>query len=305
VLVAVLALVGAACGDDDDGGAISEDTTTTEGGGDDGGGEALDVTAVDFAFEGLPEEVVGGAVTVNLDNQGEVDHEIAFVNIGEEANAATFFDDFAAVFEGGPWPEYVTNVVGANEAAPGESNAFVYTLDPGTYMVFCALTGTVEDPESEDGPPHFVSGMQQQVTVTEGESDAELPEGDGTITASDYTFDADLGAGDTVINYTNEGPNDHFAGIDGPFPEGTTVEDAEAAFATFVSLEEGQEPPPDTPQAPEFAFSGIASEGQSIQFSLPGPLEPGTYIFYCFISDRAGGPPHAIGNQMYKAFAIE
>jgi hypothetical protein len=286
VTAAALALVAGGCGDDSDG----------------GGGTTLDVTAVDFAFQDLPEEIDGGVVTVNLTNDGEVDHEIVFVDIGDTPIDEFFVDFEPVITEGAPFPDYVGNLVGANEAAAGDSATFVYTLPGGTYAVFCALTGTPEDPEAEDGPPHFVQGMQQTVTVTDG--DGDLPDADGTITASDYTFDTDLSAGDTTINFSNNGPNDHFAGFD-LYPEGTTAEQAEEAFGVLLSLEEGAEPPPDTIFGEEVGFSGIASEGESIQFEVPDGLEAGTYLFYCFISDRAGGPPHAIGEQMYTAVVVE
>jgi hypothetical protein len=285
--LAAVAVGLAGCGDDDGSG---------------GDATSLDVTAVDYAFQGLPEEIDGGVVEVNLTNDGETDHEIVFVEIGDTP-ADQFFEDFTPVItEGGPFPDYVGNLVGANEAAPGESGTFTYTLPGGTYIAFCTLTGTSEDPEAEDGVPHFAQGMQQLVSVSDGEGD--LPEADGTITASDYTFDADLSAGDTTINFTNDGPNDHFAGFD-VYPEGTTAEQAEEAFAALLATEEGEEPPADVVVGEEVGFSGIASEGQSIQFSLPEGLEPGTYLFYCFISDRAGGPPHAIGAQMFTAVVVE
>lgn len=287
--VAALALLAAGCGDDDDS----------------GGGEAatsLDVTAVDFAFQNLPEEIDAGAVELTLTNDGEADHEIAWVQIGD-TDVEQFFEDFGPVIEeGAPWPDYVTSAIGANEAAPGEAGTFTYTLPGGTYAVFCALNGTPEDPEAE-GAPHFTQGMQQIVTVT-GDDAGDLPGGDGTITASDYTFDVDVSAGDTVLNFTNDGPNDHFAGFD-VFPEGTTVEEAEETFATLLETEDGAEPPEGTVFPEEVGFSGLASEGLGVQFEVPGGLEPGTYIFYCFISDRAGGPPHAIANQMFKAFIVE
>ena len=307
-LVVMTALV-AGCGDDDDdgeaaSGSASEETETTEEEEPSSGetdGEAIEVSAIDFAFEGLPEEIPGGNVTVHLANEGKAPHEIAFINIGDEANAEGFFDDFGPVIQGGaPWPDYVSNVAGANEAEPGDDFTATYQLAPGTYMVFCALTGTPEDPESEEAPPHFTQGMQQLVTVTDGEA-ADLPEADGTITSSDYTFEVDLASGDQVINFTNEGPNDHFAGIS-KFPEGTTVEDAEAAMAAMLASEEG--PPEGTPEPEDVGFSGIASAGTALQFQLAEPLEPGVYSFICFISDRAGGPPHAIGHQMFTVVEI-
>lgn len=305
VALVVASAVLAGCGDDDDSDEAGDDTTEEpsgeDGEGEETGGDALEVTALDYTFTGLPEEIPGGNVTVQLTNGGEAAHEIAFVNIGEESNAETFFDDFGPVIqEGAPFPDYVTNLAGANEAMPGDDFTATYQLDAGTYMVFCALTGTPEEPEGESGPPHFVSGMQQVVTVTEGEL-AELPEGDGDITASDYEFDVDLSAGDQVINFVNNGPNDHFAGI-ARYPDGTTVEEAEAAMKGMMGSEDG--PPAGTPEPEDIGFSGISSAGKGLQFELEAPLEPGVYSFACFISDRAGGPPHAIGHEMIEVVEI-
>lgn len=309
-----LALLVTACGDDDDTSgddattttAVDDGETTTTAGGD-GGGEALTITTVDYAFEGLPAELPGGVLEFTLANEGEAQHEIAFVELGPDTELEQFFTDFGPVIEeGAPFPEYAESIVAANEAAPGESASFAYTLPEGRYVAFCALTGTPEDPEGEDGAPHFTMGMQQEVNVGPAEGEAALPEADGTITASDYTFAAEIPAGATVINFVNDGPDQvHFAGIDGPFPEGTTPEDAEAAFATLIQLEDDEAPPEGTPTAEEFAFSGVASAGNAIQFPAPSAFAPGTYIAYCFIQDRAGGPPHAIAYQMYKAFTVE
>lgn len=302
-----MVLLAAGCGDDDDDTAADETTTTTEGsdgGGEGGGAGALDVTAVDFGFEELPEEFPGGAVEITFSNEGETDHEIAFAEIGD-TDLDQFLVDFAPVIEGGPAPDYVTSFVGANEAPPGESATFAYALEEGTYAAFCALTGTTDDPDAE-GVPHYDLGMKQVVTVTAPEGETELPEGDGTITARDYTFETDLSGGDTVVNFVNEGPEQpHFAGFD-VYPEGTTPEEAEAAFQTLLTLEEGQAPPEGTLMGEPAGFSGVATPGNDIQFPVPGGFESGrTYLFYCFISDLEGGPPHAIGNQMFKAFAIE
>ena len=109
-----------------------------------------------------------------------------------------------------------------------------------------------------------------------------------------------------MINYTNDGPNEvHFASV-AVFPEGTTAEDGEAAFAALLELPEDQAPPEGTPEPEDIAFSGIASAGLGIQFEVPGGFESGrTYVLVCFISDRAGGAPHAIANQMYEVFTVE
>lgn len=319
-VAAALALVLGACGDDDDGEDASTatttapgddegstDTTGAEGSDDDASGAGdLEVQGLDYAFSGLPEELEAGTLSFTFANEGEVDHEIAFVEMGPDTTAEQFFTDFAPfVAEGAPAPEYAEVIVGAVEAGPGQSADYVFMLPEGRYMAFCALTGDAENPDAEEeGEPHFARGMQQEVNITGGEATA-LPEAEGTITASDYTFEADIPAGATTINFMNDGPDQiHFAGID-RFPEGTTVEQAEEAFATLLELGEGQAPPEGTPEAEEFFFSGIAAQGLGIQSKAAQAFEPGTYIAYCFIQDRQGGPPHAIAYQMYKAFTVE
>ncbi len=127
VAAAALALVAGGCGDDSDDG---------------GGGEALDVTAVDFAFQDLPEEIDGGTVTVNLTNDGEADHEITFVEIGDTP-IDQFFEDFEPVItEGAPVPRLRRRQSSVpTRRPPGESDTFTYTLPGGTYAVFCCADG--------------------------------------------------------------------------------------------------------------------------------------------------------------------
>jgi plastocyanin len=278
-----------------------------------GGDEAFDLSieTIDYAFQNVPAEVPAGLVEITLDNLGAVSHEFALVEIGD-APLDQFFTDFAPVIsEGGPIPEYVKAVMVPIEVGGGESASTSFTITEGTYAVFCALTGDAEGTPAEgeeegEGPPHFTLGMAQIIVVGPGEADAALPEADGTVTASDYAFEADVQAGDTVINFTNDGPNEvHFAAVS-VFPEGTTAEEGEAAFAALLAAPPDA-PPPEGALLPEdIAFSGIASDGLGVQFEVPGGFESGrTYIFTCFISDRAGGPPHAVAYQMYEVFTVE
>jgi len=148
--------------------------------------------------------------------------------------------------------------------------------------------------------------MAQPITVTAGDGAAALPEADGTITAVDYGFEPDIQAGDTTINFVNDGPNEvHFAAVS-VFPEGTTVEDGEAAFTALLEAPPDAPPPEGVALPEDIAFSGIASSGLGIQFEVPGGFESGrTYILVCFISDRVGGPPHAIAYQMFDVFQVK
>ena len=70
---------GAACGDDDEG---SEDTTTTTEATADP--EAVEVTAVDYAYEGLPETIEAGT-QLTLTNESDVElHELVAFLLAED-----------------------------------------------------------------------------------------------------------------------------------------------------------------------------------------------------------------------------
>ena len=75
----------------------------------------------------------------------------------------------------------------------------------------------------------------------------------------------------------------------------------------MLETEDGGQPPKGLPQPEDVGFSGIFSDALGGQFQLlQGEFESGrTYLFSCFISDRAGGPPHAIAYDMYEAVTIE
>lgn len=308
--LSVLALMAAGCGSDDD----DDDTTdTTEadagGGGGEDSGQAVEIGAIDYGFEGVPDDLKAGVVDLTFKNTGKVDHEIAFSEAGD-TSLEQFLEDFPPVLEGGPFPDYAEHIAVPTEAGAGETSEVTFTLAEGTYVMFCTFTGDGDAPapaegeEPADGEPHYARGMAQLVTVGAGEA-GELPEADGTITAKDYSFEPDVEAGDTTINFVNDGPKEvHFAGVQ-VFPEGTDAAAAEAAFAAMVASEDG-EPPAGTPEPEDVAFSGIFSAGLGSQFTVEGGFEAGrTYAVFCFIQDRAGGPPHAIGQKMYKIFTVE
>jgi plastocyanin len=314
-VLAVAGLLFAACGDDDDDGGSATTETTEESTGGDTGGEAtaLDVTAVDYGYQGAPEEIAAGAVDLTFTNEGAVSHEFALVEIGD-TDLDTFIEDFSPVVsdEGAPFPEYATAVALPAEIPAGESIQSTFLVEEGTYALFCTLTGDPEGTPPEEGSgeeelqgeAHWNRGMIQTLEVTEGET-GELPEATSSITAVDYGFEVDVTAGDSAYNFVNDGPDEvHFGGIS-VFPEGTTPEAAEAAFATLLTSEG---PPPEGAVLPEdVGFSGIYSQGLGGTSELFGTtFESGrTYVVACFIQDRAGGPPHAIAYNMFEVFTVE
>jgi plastocyanin len=333
-VLAVLALVTAGCGGDGESGdtaqespagpagseAEAESEATSEGAQSEGETQEVSVVAADYVFTEAPDELTAGVVRLSLDNQGEVDHEVALLEIGD-TSLEQFLTDFPPVLEGGPFPDYAENVAVPIELPGGESGDVTFTIAEGEYALFCALDGDADALPSEGvegapeggegegpppGPPHYERGMVQTLSVGPGDAELVLPEADGSITAVDYGFEVDVEAGDSAVNFVNAGPDQvHFASVS-VFPEGTDATAAEEAFQTLLELPEDQPPPEDLALPEDIAFSGIFSTGLGGAMQVPDGFESGrTYVTVCFIQDRAGGPPHAIANQMYEVFTVE
>lgn len=297
-VLAVVSLVAGGCGDDGGGAPTPA--------GDGGKAQEVTIVAADYEYTDAPMELEGGVINLSFENQGTVTHEVALAGIGDTP-VDQFVEEFGPVLQGGPFPDYLDQVAVPIEVGGGASGEATFTVSEGRYVMFCSLTGVAEgDKPDKPKAPHYELGMIQELTVSGGDAEPQLPEADGTITATDYAFEADLEAGDSSVNFVNDGPDQvHFASVS-VYPEGTDAAAAEEAFKALLEAEEGAPPPEGVPQPEDIGFSGIFSAGLGSTFQLEGGFESGrTYLFSCFVSDRAGGAPHAIAYNMYEAVTIE
>jgi len=188
-LLAAVALVGifglSACGDDDEQPAASgeENTTTSAAEASSEGGETIEVTGVDYAFEGIPTTVEAGTEFTFRNGSDKEAHELVLVKVkeGETRSAQELLElpeeesEKLVEFQGvavAPEPG------GEGRVVDGE----LVVKDPGRYLALCfiqvgsdpaKLQEAMENPEggppAEDpdaGPPHFVQGMVQEFTVS-------------------------------------------------------------------------------------------------------------------------------------------
>lgn len=264
----------------------------------------LSITARDFGFSGAPASFSGGNVQITFKNEGKAMHELAFIDVGD-----TPFNTFSTVFtkwfqaDGAPFPKFLKRLSGAGELEPGKSVTTTITLPKGEYLMMCALDDAPGEGE-ETVKEHYALGMHQDVTV-EGPEDVELDEPDaGSFHAQDYTFvpPSDLSAGKKTYGFVNDGPKQwHFMFLQ-EFPKGTTAAQAESAFAKSLQAEQGG-PPPAGPEPKDVLGTFVFSPGNGQTFEAN--FKSGyTYLASCFIHDLAGGPPHAIGKRMYKAWTV-
>ncbi|MBW3580002.1 MAG: hypothetical protein KY431_03080 [Actinobacteria bacterium] len=320
VLVVVLALVAAGCGDDAGDGAGGTTTTggssSTTGSATRGEATQLTVVAEDFSFSGVPEQLQAGVLDITFENSGQLEHELAFVEIGDtpldEVGTA-----LAPTIEGGPFPDFLENLAIPLTIPGGETAQTSALLAAGNYALICALTGARPEPgattttgggpdeQGAQGPPHYELGMIQPVTVTGDAAQLSLPQAESTVTARDYAFDVDVSAGRQTVNFTNQGPEQVHHGVFFAFREGVDEAAAESALRTLVTSEDEEAPPPPEIdiEATEQNF-GIFSTG--LGASYDAEFEAGrTYAVVCFIQDRAGGPPHLIAHDMKEIFTVQ
>ena len=121
--------------------------------------DTVDVNAVDYAFEGVPETIEAGTVAFALTNSTENDEEHEMVIFSKADGVTESFEDLLAL----PQEEVESKVVfaGAAFAPPGGEGSALAELAPGDYAMVCFIPVG----GGEDGPPHFTEGMIQEFTV--------------------------------------------------------------------------------------------------------------------------------------------
>lgn len=186
VAACLLALGLAACGDDDDTATADETTTTeavdtetsTEADEDAPEGEIVEITAVDWAFEGVPESVEAGT-RLSLTNEGDEPHELVAIRIPDEETrpvseiVALPEEELGAVFGGEPMPATVILAATGTTDTPGAVMGDGTLTEPGRYAIVCFLPVGADDsvleadgPPESDAPPHVSQGMFAELTVT-------------------------------------------------------------------------------------------------------------------------------------------
>lgn len=151
--------------------ADAPDTTEAE--------SVIEVTAVDFGFEGLPETIPAGT-TLNLVNESPSElHELVAIRLPDDEDRTVEElvaspEELATIFSG------VTTVI---TAPPGEDGMAVEGTgrldEPGRYAIICSIPTGVDPaeymeaaaqaeggpPDVAGGPPHFVHGMYAEIVV--------------------------------------------------------------------------------------------------------------------------------------------
>lgn len=178
--LAVLALVGivTACGDDDD--TATEPTSTTEAAAVDGT-DTLEVTAVDFGFEGLPETIEAGTRLSIANASASEIHELVAFRIPDDDSRS--IDELVTLPPAdllglvGPEPTMVLLAPPGGDQITAVGDGVV--SEPGRYGVICVIPSGADPveyleasaeseggpPDVDGGPPHITEGMFAEFVV--------------------------------------------------------------------------------------------------------------------------------------------
>jgi plastocyanin len=246
----------AACGDSDDPQKLSFEVSTE--------GKATKIAA--------PESAEAGLAEITLTNDSDSEADLQLIRVEGEHSAEEVVEGLGKAIQGQAFPDWFFAAGGVGAIGAGKSATVTQVLEPGTYYAF--------NTES-DGPPEVKSTASTEVS---GEaSDEELAEAEGTVEGGEYVFQAEtLPAGANEILFENIGAQPHHL-IASKLIGDSTAEDVEQFFKT----EKGE--PPLSEKGTQATAVLEGGEAQLVTLDL----EPGRYAFYCFITDRQGGPPHA------------
>lgn len=129
------------------------------------GWDSVEVTATNYAFDGLPAELDAGIVSFDLTNEGEDVHELLLVRKNDGVTQPA--EELLALPEEEAMS--LTTMVGTPAFAPPGSVAYlVADLEPGDYMAVCFIPVgmTSTDGPPSQGPPHAMEGMFTEFTVS-------------------------------------------------------------------------------------------------------------------------------------------
>jgi plastocyanin len=264
-LLSATAFVGlAACGDDKK--ASSSDAPKT-----------MAITATEVGKSSkltVPKTVPAGLVSVTLTNNGKAPHEAGLIRIDAGHSAAAAIKAISSDEDGAPIPAWVHGAGGTGSTAPGASATATQDLKPGTYIV-------TDTAASDQGAK--LKGAFATVKVTGEDAGGDLPASTATIEAFEYGFKASgLKTGKNTISFSNTGTQLHHV-IAAPMKPGATLAQVKAAFT-----KSNGNPPLDFDKVSGTAvLDGGAKQVTELDFA-----KPGKYALLCFLSDRAGGPPH-------------
>lgn len=204
-----------------------------EGSGETSAPPVVEVTAKDYAFQAL-DSIRAGWTKFRLTNRGKHVHMLELARLPDRASFGDFrewastVDSLRAQLEAGAIDSTEMEEAikrnrpnlgdlewagGFGLLSPGRTSRLSLKLEPGTYLMLCAVKGT-------EGEVHLRRGMWKKLTVTEQASGARSPQADMEMRVADYQIETsgEMGSGKQTVAIHFEGrpesPDNPFQTVD-------------------------------------------------------------------------------------------
>ena len=236
-----------------------------------------------------PQKTEPGPVEITFTNNAKTETDAQLIQVQGNREDAEIVAMLSEAVEGHAVASWFKAAGGVGTLEPGENGKAKQILDVGTYYVVGG-----DDPPK--GPlAKFTVGMPQASSSSSSSSGSssssssslyDLPKDlkvPAKIIATDYAFSGQNVRAGQPVEFRNEGKEwHHFIG--GKVKGDATIEEIKKALESdedeaqkLVNLRDGFE-------------TTVIDAGLS-QVAEPN-LEEGRYVFFCFVADRGGGPPH-------------
>lgn len=116
----------------------------------------LDVTVAEWSLDTAPARTSSGTISMNVDNDGGVDHELVLVPAPADGALPTLPTGAVDL-------EQVPSVDRLDAFGPGRFEASFLRILPGDYILFCNLV--------TDGVAHYAKGVWTEIAVEATERD--------------------------------------------------------------------------------------------------------------------------------------
>lgn len=220
-----------------------------------------------------PKSIEAGLVRLKLTNHRTEDPaDLLLLRLDDGHSLEDAIEIVKGEEEGMPIPDWFHVEGGLGTTKPGKTAEAELVLQEGTYYLLDSDTGSQ-------------NRAAATVEVTGGNDDAELPEVDASIEMNEYSFVTEgLKPGTNRFLLKNAGNELHHT-LAFPINEGATLAEAREFLQSEGRSQDSS--PLDFEQAVGTAVLDAGREQISeLEF------QAGRYALVCFITDRAGGPPH-------------
>jgi uncharacterized cupredoxin-like copper-binding protein len=245
--------------------------------------EVVTFSAWEHRFDG-PDQLPAGKTTFRLQNKGKEPHQLQLLKLEQGRSPA---DLAAALKTGGRTvPTWAKHMGGPNGVDAGKASEATVYLEPGSYVIICAIPG-------KDHQSHAVLGMQKALQVTDTRPAPAEFDGNFHMAMFEYEFVVvqPLRKGRHTFYVINRGGLTHQVTLVRLNPD-ISAEDV------LTALER------DNPSLPGAFIGGMSGLEPGRDGTFVANLTPGRYAIMCLFSNPHARESHA-AKGMVMNFTIE